>query len=178
MNKFKGAAILGALVIAGLSLFSSLPASGGTALTTDVARRLALACPRGEDRPLCRFVASMVQFVDSEGTLQETLVRLRPAVRLGPGERNCDGCLQAMSDIEAFLATNGTPAMFQEMIAEGCDRFRNPSAIQDCQALAQRVPQTVDRLLADLPPGIICGCGQRRPFSYCGEPEPPASCPE
>jgi hypothetical protein len=172
MTKFKGAAILGALMIAGLTLFSSLAKSGTFPdLTTEVARRLATTCPRGENRPLCRFVAGIVQYLDEEDFFdaKKALLRLEPAVRLGPGERNCDGCIQAVSDIEAFLATNGTAADFQSMILDGCDRFRTPEQVAECEALAGLVPQGIDRFLAVLPPSIACSSGNRRPFIYCRE---------
>jgi hypothetical protein len=173
MTRLKGAAILIGLMIAGLTLLSSLPASGGLpALTGDVARRLAIACPHGEERPLCRFVASMVQFLEAENSdfLQKSRVRLRPAVRLAPGQRNCDGCIEAMSDIEAFLATNGTAEDLRTMISDGCDRFRTPAKEQECQGLVSFVPQVIDRFLAQIPPQIACQGGDRRPFNYCEQP--------
>jgi hypothetical protein len=173
MSRLKGAAILIGLMIVGFTLLSGLPASGGfPVLTSDVARRLAITCPRGEERPLCRFVASIIQFLDADQAdfLRKSLVRFRPAVRLAPGERNCDGCVQATSDVEAFLATNGTALGIQTVIFDGCDRFRTPAKQQECQALVSLVPHAIDRFLAEVPPFSACSSGDRRPFNHCQAP--------
>jgi hypothetical protein len=170
MTRLKGAAILLGLLVAGTTLLSSLPASGGLPdLSSDVARRLATACPPSADRALCRFVAGIIQFVAEPEPVfvRKALPRLRPVVRLPRGERDCDGCLQAVGDIEALLATNGTAAGLENMVFDGCARFRTQAQVQECQELSSFVPQAIDKVLANMPPQIACSSGDRRPFIYC-----------
>lgn len=170
MTKIKGAAILLGLLAAGATLLSTLPASGGLPdLSSDVAKRLATACPPSTDRALCRFVAGVIQFLPepSDAFVRKALPRMRPVVRLPRGERNCDGCIEAVSDVESFLATNGTSQALETMIADGCTRFRTPELIQECQGLASFVPQAIDKVLANIPPVTACSSGDRRPFIYC-----------
>jgi hypothetical protein len=65
MTKLKGAGILGAMILAALTLLTSFPASGKSSFLLASAHRLTNACRASiDDERICRFVAGIVVILD------------------------------------------------------------------------------------------------------------------
>ena len=181
MKRIKAAGILGALALAAITLFTSVPASGEPPfLITSMVSRLKRFCDPGELRSACRYIATLIApaaaaggpgNLDDETFLKTAVVRMPPALgRFAPAERNCLGCLQKVSDLEQLLANNGTARDIVDMMDDACvARYKNdPAKADQCVGeIAMFVPEMIDTILANLPPQTACESGSRRPMNYC-----------
>lgn len=173
MTKLKGAVILGAMALAGVTLLGSLPASSATSFLLVSGTRLAKACRNtGATEPVCKFVANAVDRlagVDLQQPVDERLVYktlrklrgpIKKAVKQGccVGLNRCDACVTAVSEIEAYLATNGTSLMLADTLETACDgRFADPNVTAECKGqINGAIPPIIDWLLANYPPQIAC----------------------
>jgi hypothetical protein len=66
----------------------------------------------------------------------------------------CLGCTQAVSDLEAWLATNGTVADIADTLDEAC--IGRPSESECIDQVYDYIPRAVDNILANLPPTEVC----------------------
>jgi hypothetical protein len=173
MTKLKGAAILGAMVLVGATLLSSLPASSASSFLLVSGQRLAKACrDTGATEPVCKFVANAVDRlagVDLEQPVDDALVYktlrklrgpIRKAMKQGccPGATRCEACLFAVSDVEAYLAQNGTAGSLSDTLSTACDgRFADPAITAECKGqIGKATPLIIDWLLSNYPPRTAC----------------------
>ncbi|MCW5890273.1 MAG: hypothetical protein KIT14_06945 [bacterium] len=181
MTKLKGAAILGCLVVAGATLLSSLPASSATSFLLVSGQRLAKACRgTGATEPICKFVANAVDRlagVDFQQPVDETVVYKMLRKLRGPvkkqvkqgccgGLNRCDACVHAVSNVEAYVATNGSVHMFSDTLQTACDgRFGDPVVTAECKGqIDDAIAPIIDWFLANYPPVIAC---QSRALRAC-----------
>ena len=71
----------------------------------------------------------------------------------------CEECVQFAQDLETTLATNGTVQGIEEALAAACEkRFSKPAEAAQCRTIvgALQIPPSVDLLLSDFPPLILC----------------------
>jgi len=64
-----------------------------------------------------------------------------------------------VTDIEIVLATNGTAQGLQEVLAAACEkRYSKPADIAQCFTVAGalQLPASIDFLLTNFPPLILC----------------------
>jgi hypothetical protein len=83
---------------------------------------------------------------------------------------SCDECVQAVSDLEADLATNGTARDITDALENGCDErfFRHFAKARQCRSSVSPIPVLIDFVLANLPPVTVC-----RELKFCPvTPEP------
>jgi len=191
MTKLKGAAILGAMIFAGVTLLNSFPASSATSFLLVSAKRLQKACPdTGATESICKFVAAAADRlagVDLSQPVPEDLVfkvlrKLRGPIKkelkdgccdgpcepadcpavcehpCGAGFDRCDNCVQVVTGIEAFLATNGTANSLSDTLSSACDgRFDDPAITAECIGqIEDLMPPLIDWMLANLPPVTAC----------------------
>lgn len=70
------------------------------------------------------------------------------------GDR-CGGCVQMISNLQAWLATNGSAQLLADAMASACaGRFDDPTACED--TLTTKSLQVIDRFLANSPPQTAC----------------------
>jgi hypothetical protein len=81
------------------------------------------------------------------------------------GQR-CDGCVAGISDLEAYMATNGTAQFLADQMDDACTgRFPTPELEADCvQRVDGYIPPAIDLILANLPPQTLC-----QAIRYCPE---------
>jgi len=194
MTKLKGAAILGAITVAGVMLVSSFPASSATSGLLVSAHRLEKACETtGDVAPVCKFVAGFVVRVAALGlnpgdpipsdVTEKALRKLRsPIKRLlksgccdgpcvlppdecppscvdacGSGFDRCDNCVKAVSEIEIYLATNGTANFLKDTLESACiGRFPDQATTDECIGQFAGVPTLIDNFLTNFPPLTAC----------------------
>jgi len=179
MTKLKGAAILGAITVAGVMLVSSFPASSATSGLLISVRRLKNACGTTGDvnpvfAPVCNFVAALTaRLVDlglnpgdpiPSDVAEKALRTLRSPIKrilkggCCRGLDRCDRCVQAVTEIETFLATNGTALAFQDTFVSACDStFPDQPTRDECALqVAANVPSLIDNFLTDFPPLTAC----------------------
>ncbi|HEV7733187.1 MAG TPA: saposin domain-containing protein [Candidatus Binatia bacterium] len=215
MTKLKGAAILGALAIAGVTLLGSFPASGGESFLLINTKRLSKACRAVDDADrsgICKVAAGLVERLgglDPEieippAQLERALRKMGPFVKRGlkqeccdpPCRRQCsgggfcftddqctggetclpcpeqpcqtscaelkgnrcDGCIHMVSNLEAWLANNGSAKLLGDVMENACDgRFADPAITQQCKGeVRQSVNEVIDLVLANAPPATAC----------------------
>jgi hypothetical protein len=216
MTKLKGAAILGAMMFAGVTLLTSFPASGGSSFLPISLHRLQNACRavEGVDDGLCRITAGLVEKLGGLGfdpatppdQVERAIRKLRPFVQRslrqtccdapcirecsGDSTRNCftddqcavgqtcvacppqpcqtlcdefkgnrcAGCIQILTNFEAWLAANGSARNVSDVMATACvGRFDDPTLTQQCEdEIGQILGVVIDRVLANLPPVPTC----------------------
>jgi hypothetical protein len=70
------------------------------------------------------------------------------------GDR-CAGCIQMMSNLQSWLATNGSAQLLADSLAGACAaQFDDPTQCED--TLRTTAAQVIDRFLANLPPQTTC----------------------
>jgi hypothetical protein len=78
----------------------------------------------------------------------------------GKAPKDCDECIQFVSDIEANLAANGTASDLEQALVLGCDRrFSDPAEAAQCRQTVvgkTGLPTLIDSLLAKFPPETAC----------------------
>ena len=147
--------------------------------------RIKRFCAPGEFREACRYLANVIvpatpllpELQNGDPIPADKLAAFLPiaATRMAPvvaPERTCDGCVQSVSDLEAFLATNTVAATIADMMDDACTaRFRNDTArAQQCAGeIHSTIPGLVDLILANLPPLTACSAGTRRPMNLCAQ---------
>lgn len=173
MTKLKGAVILGAMALAGVTLLSSLPASSATSFLLVSGTRLAKACrDTGATEPVCKFMANAVDRlagVDLGQPVDETLVYktlrklrgpIKKSIKQGccAGQDRCEACVTAVSEVESYLATNGTAQLLADTLETACDgRFADPNVTAECKfQINGAVPPIIDWILANYPPVTAC----------------------
>ena len=184
MKKLKAAGLLGALALAAVTLLTSVPASGDNGfLIAGMVTKIKHFCAPGEFREACRYVATVMaaatpflpELQNSEDIPEAELAAFLPAAAnlmkkvVGPA-RTCDDCVEAVQDLESFLATNGTAAAIADMMDDACPvRFRkDPALAQQCAGeINSTIPPLIDFLLANLPPQTACSSGTSRPMNLC-----------
>jgi hypothetical protein len=188
MSKRRAAAVLGVLVLTGLLFLSGLAVAGGgprfkdpyLGYFTKLQGAFRHACWEraksddllsGEPRlflDACLFIVralkpltpiQVLNITTAEDELREAF--LDAFAKDTPGLRRrstCDECVEAVSDLEAFLATNGTSLDIEAALSEGCDDrfFYHLQKAAECRRLIGRLPQLIDFALADLPPVTVC----------------------
>jgi hypothetical protein len=187
MSKGRAAVVLGVLVLTGLLFLSGLAVAGGGHRFKDsqpgyfaklqgVFRYACWERAKSDDlltdEPraflgACLFFVRVLKPLTPAQVLTNTeLDEVREAFldafakeTPGLGRRStCDECVQAVSDLEAFLATNGTARDIEAALSEGCDDrfFHHPKKAAECRKLIGQVPLLIDFALAELPPEIAC----------------------
>jgi hypothetical protein len=173
MTKLKGAAILGSLVVAGAVLLGSMPASSATSFLLVSGQRLAKTCRNtGATEPVCKFVANAVDRlagVDLQQPVDDTLAYKTLRKLRGPikkqmkqgccvGLSRCDACVQAVSNVESYLATNGSAQTLADTLETACDgRFSDPAVTAECKnQIDAALPSIIDWILANYPPDSTC----------------------
>jgi hypothetical protein len=101
MTNLKGAAILGAITVAGALLLTSFPASSATSVLLAGARRVERTCrTTGPVEPVCKFVAGLMDRWGAvplgdplpENVAEAGLRKLRAPVKRMQKSGCCDGC--------------------------------------------------------------------------------------
>src|SRR5262245_43290947 len=171
MDERKGRRILGALVVAALTLYTSLPASGGsTLLISNMLGQLRQACrSAGDLTHACLATVGFFQVTfhldildpdNGDLAVQRMSQALAPfaEVDLAPGEDSCDACVQAVTEIEIQLATNGTAAEIISTLDDACDRRFPKDAARAAQCASEigNVPSLIDFFLTNAPPVTAC----------------------
>lgn len=216
MTKLKGAAILGALTIAGVTLLTSLPASGGSSFLLVSLKRVSRSCRAvaSADSGICKTAAGLLDKLgglpDEDPTpdaqLDRAVFKMKSFVKRGlrqeccdvpcrsecsgPQDRpcftdaqcpsgetciacpeqpcetlcsefkgnRCDGCVQMVSNLESWLATNGSAKLLSDVMGTACDgRFADPGITQQCKdEIGGVLPRVIDRTLAGAPPLTAC----------------------
>lgn len=164
MTNWKGAAILGAMIIAGATLLTSFPASSATAFLQIPLRHVDRACKSvPESESVCRFMARVLnkwdgvaptpRFLEFANRQFRTPVNklLRPGccsdLCVGPDcvatpcttpcreVPRCDRCIAGVAAIETYLATNGTAALLGDTMSQACvGRFDSQPETDACIA--------------------------------------------
>ena len=185
MSKPRAAAILGILILCGLVVLSvaivpgdrvGVPTSVAIAAGDPYFARLTGAFTRGcsdvaavlpgvdDFFDICALVARAVKnLTPSSISNQQEGEVVAPAIidRLGKelDASSCAECVQLVQDFETTLATNNTVQGLEEALKAGCEkRFSSPAQADRCRELVAKMqlPASVDLILSDFPPLIMC----------------------
>src|SRR5262249_46281211 len=76
----------------------------------------------------------------------------------GSGFDRCDNCVGAVTDIEIFLATNGTAQSLADTLSSACiGRFPDQATTDECIGqVGGNVPTLIDDFLTNYPPLTAC----------------------
>jgi hypothetical protein len=179
MSKARAVGVLGALIVGGMVLLSSLavasdPVPGYFKKVDDAFRR---SCRQNSDvAPVCLFLVRVLKPLTpplfdagsntTEEELEDTAVAAfktkTPGLRRGS---DCDECIQAVTDLEVLLATNGTVLDVRDALEMACEsRFADPAKATQCREFVAPLPQVIDFLVSNFPPESVCQALKRCPL--------------
>jgi hypothetical protein len=162
MSKARAAGILGALVLCGLLVLSSLAVAGGDPFFAMVKDAFQRACSeQATDPEACLFVVRALPI------LAQLLDAFKETLGLQAG-MTCDECVQVVQDFEIILAANGTVQDIADALAVGCgERFRDPARADECRQRvdALTISAPIDVFLGNFPPLTAC-----RALKFCPLP--------
>ena len=168
MRKLKAAAILGVLILCGLVILTSLAIAARdpyfaklTGAFTRGCLDVAAVLPGGSAFfDVCTLVARAVKsLTPSSINVDVVVTAIGDEIGKEMDASNCAECFQFVQDFETTLSVNGTVQGIEDALKAGCEkRFSVPAQADECRALVDQmqIPASVDMLLSDFPPLILC----------------------
>jgi hypothetical protein len=175
MTRARATAVLGGLTMVGMLMLSSLAgARAEQSYFYQLKGAMGRAClqyatqsieEEKQDifRAACSFASAALQkLLPGDGDAEVLAALVASFGEEAPGVSalsSCDECIEGISDLEAYLATNGTAANIQDALALSClKQFTKKAQINKClqNVAAVSVPRLIDFALANLPPTAAC----------------------
>jgi hypothetical protein len=182
MSTARAAGVLGALILCGLLLLSSLALASKDTFFATIQGALLWACSQqaaersGDDAVVflkaCNYVVRALRGVTSTSP-EDVAQALFEGLGKNPhfevpcpeGEEcvtpttRCDRCVQAVQNLEIVLAANNTVEDIQDALQAACDkRFSDPAEASQCLQVVNDLPlpAAVDFMLGNFPPLVAC----------------------